>query len=118
MMEIKNKETALNDLIINKVPSKSIYEQMIQDGKVNDNELYLIQEEYNPFFKYVIKAAAGQSSFTLPIEIQNTNNLNVFYNGLLLIETVNYSISNNIITLLGFTAEANDYIVAFGLNYN
>lgn len=114
-MEIKNKETILNDLIINKIPSKSIYEQMVQEGKVNDNELYLIGDIEDLPYKYTFTAKEGDTSFTFPFDVKNMDDLNVFFNGLLMTKDINYSVSENTITLLDFVAEAGDNIVILNI---
>lgn len=66
-MEIKNNEKLTETLVINKVPSKKIFNQMIEQGLVNDDELYVITDNETQFYKYNIKCKKGQSSFTIPI---------------------------------------------------
>lgn len=114
-MEIKNNEKLFDSLIINKVPSKKIYNQMIEQGLVNDDELYIIPDNGTPFYKYNIKCEEGQSSFTIPFDLENTETINVYYNGLLMINEVNYQIEDKTINLLGFIAAANDYITIMGV---
>ena len=60
-MEIKNNEKLVETLVINKVPSKKIYNQMIEQGLINDDELYIINNNETPFYKYNIKCEEGQS---------------------------------------------------------
>lgn len=114
-MEIKNNEKLAETLVINKVPSKKIYNQMIEQGLVNDDELYIITDNETPFYKYNIKCEEGQSSFTIPFDLENTETINVYYNGLLMINEVNYQIEDKTINLLGFTAAVNDYITIMGV---
>lgn len=114
-MEIKNNEKLTETLVINKVPSKKIYNQMIEQGLVNNDEIYIITDNETPFYKYNIKCEKGQSSFTIPFDLENTETINVYYNGLLMINEVNYQIENKTINLLGFTAAANDYITIMGV---
>ncbi len=114
-MEIKNNEKSFDSLIINKVPSKKIFNQMIEQDIVNDDELYIITENETPFYKYNIKCEEGQSSFTIPFDLENTETINVYYNGLLMINEVNYQIEDKTINLLGFVAAANDYITIMGV---
>lgn len=114
-MEIKNNEKSFDSLIINKVPSKKIFNQMIEQDIVNDDELYIITENETPFYKYNIKCEEGQSSFTIPFELENTETINIYYNGLLMINEVNYQIEDKTINLLGFVAAANDYITIMGV---
>ena len=114
-MEIKNNEKSFDSLIINKVPSKKIFNQMIEQDIVNDDELYIITENETPFYKYNIKCEEGQSSFTIPFDLENTETINIYYNGLLMINEVNYQIEDKTINLLGFVAAANDYITIMGV---
>lgn len=114
-MEIKNNEKSFDSLIINKVPSKKIFNQMIEQDIVNDDELYIITENETPFYKYNIKCEEGQSLFIIPFDLENTETINVYYNGLLMINGVNYQIKDKTINLLGFVASANDYITIMGV---
>ena len=114
-MEIKNNEKLTETLVINKVPSKKIFNQMIEQGLVNDDELYIITDNETPFYKYNIKCKKGQSSFTIPFDLENTETINIYYNGLLMINEINYQIENKTINLLNFTTEDNDYITVMGV---
>ena len=114
-MEIKNNEKLTETLVINKVPSKKIFNQMIEQGLVNDDELYVITDNETPFYKYNIKCKKGQSSFTIPFDLENTETINIYYNGLLMINEINYQIENKTINLLNFTTEDNDYITVMGV---
>ena len=99
-MEIKNNEKLTETLVINKVPSKKIFNQMIEQGLVNDDELYVITDNETPFYKYNIKCEKGQSSFTIPFDLENTETINIYYNGLLMINEINYQIENKTVNLL------------------
>lgn len=114
-MEIKNSEKLLDSLVINKVPSRKIYNQMVKQGKVNNDEIYIVNKEDDLPYKYSFTAQEGDTTFTFPFTVENPDDLNIFFNGLLITKNVNYSIENNTITLLDFTAEAGDNIVALNV---
>lgn len=42
MAQIVDTET-VSDLVINKVPSQAIYEDMVANNQVNEDELYLVE---------------------------------------------------------------------------
>lgn len=107
-MEIKNNENLIDNLIINKIPSKNIFEQMLQQGKINDNELYLIQDDDINYYKNNFKVNQGQTAFTIPYTFKDNKTINAFYNGILMIENVNYEINNNTLQFIGFTGTADD----------
>ena len=44
-MALKNTEVKVPSLKINKVPTIDIYNKMVQQNLINDNELYLVQDE-------------------------------------------------------------------------
>lgn len=114
-MEVKNNEKILDSFIINKVPSKKIYNQMIQEGKVNDNEIYMVLDKEELPYKYTFITQKGDSSFTFPFEVKNPKDLNIFFNGLLMTKDINYTIQDNKITLIDFTTEANDNITILNI---
>ena len=60
------------------------------------------------------KFSGGESSYTLTKSFSQSSML-VFYNGLLLNETIHYTFNMNKITLVDFTAEANDILTVVGL---
>lgn len=69
-------------------------------------------------------ATAGQTQFRIPFAYDaNSSNLTVYYNGLLMKETDNYTVNITqqgnenfgTITLVGFTAEAGDIITIMGI---
>lgn len=59
--------------------------------------------------------SATQSAFTIPFDFEDSGALTVFYNGVMMKETENYTISGKIITLVGFNAEKDDYITVMGI---
>ena len=97
-MEIKNNEKLTETLVINKVPSKKIYNQMAKQGLINNDELYIITNSNNDYYKYTFTAINNQSSFTIPFDYEDSETLNVFYNGILMINNLNYRI--NLVTNL------------------
>lgn len=58
---------------------------------------------------------ATQSAFTIPFDFEDSGALTVFYNGIMMKETENYTISGKTITLVGFNAEKDDYITVMGI---
>lgn len=65
--------------------------------------------------KYTFTATAGQTVFTLPGTFADPSLLTVFYNGVLMTEVDNYTITNGTLNLVGFTANDNDKIIVMGL---
>ncbi len=65
--------------------------------------------------KYTFTAASGQTAFTLPGTFADPSLLTVFYNGVLMTEVDNYTITNGTLNLVGFTANDNDKIIVMGL---
>lgn len=68
--------------------------------------------------KIALVATAGQTSFTIPFEYDSlSSNLTVYFNGILMKETDNYTVntSNNTVNLVGFSAESGDIITIMGL---
>lgn len=59
--------------------------------------------------------SATQSAFTIPFDFEDSGALTVFYNGVMMKETENYTISGKTITLVGFNAEKDDYITVMGI---
>lgn len=114
-MEIKNNEKLLDSLVINKIPSKKIFNQMIQEGKVNDDEIYMVLEHEDLPYKYTFTAQEGDTTFTFPFIVKNPEDLNIFFNGILMTKNINYIIQNNKIKLLDFTASANDSIIVLNI---
>lgn len=65
--------------------------------------------------KYTFTATAGQSTFTIPFDFKDSSALTVYYNGVMMKETDNYTVSGKVITLVDFTAEAGDYLTVMGI---
>ena len=68
--------------------------------------------------KVSFTATNGQTSFTIPFAYDKlSSNLTVYFNGILLKETDNYTVStdNDTITLAGFSAENGDIITIMGI---
>ena len=65
--------------------------------------------------KFTFTATAGQSTFTIPFDFEDSSALTVYYNGIMMKETDNYTVSGKVITLAGFTAEAGDYLTVMGI---
>lgn len=59
--------------------------------------------------------SATQSAFTIPFDFEDSGALTVFYNGVMMKETENYTISGKTISLVGFNAEKDDYITVMGI---
>lgn len=114
-MEIKNNEKLLDSLVINKIPSKKIFNQMIQEGKVNDDEIYMVLEHEDLPYKYTFTAQEGDTTFTFPFIVKNPEDLNIFFNGILMTKNINYIIQDNKIKLLDFAASVNDSIIVLNV---
>ena len=99
-MEIKNNEKLLDSLVINKVPSRKIYNQMVKQGKVNNDEIYIVNKEDDLPYKYSFTAQEGDTTFTFPFTVENPEDLNIFFNGILMTKNINYTIQDNKIKLL------------------
>ena len=65
--------------------------------------------------RFTFTATAGQSTFTIPFDFEDSSALTVYYNGIMMKETDNYTVSGKVITLAGFTAEAGDYLTVMGI---
>ena len=68
--------------------------------------------------KIALVATAGQTSFEIPFEYDSlSSNLTVYYNGILMKETDNYTVNtdNNTVNLVDFSAEAEDVITIMGI---
>lgn len=80
---------------------------------IKENELYLVDgSEVN---KYTFTASAGQTTFEIPFDFDSSGMLTLYYNGIMMKENDNYTISGNTITLVDWTAEEGDYIVVMGV---
>lgn len=65
--------------------------------------------------RFTFTATANQSTFTIPFDFEDSSALTVYYNGIMMKETDNYTVSGKDITLVGFTAEAGDYLTVMGI---
>lgn len=114
-MALTHSSKQISSLKINKVPSAAVYDKMVAQNLINDDELYIVQETEHAINKYTFTATAGQSTFTIPFKFDDSSALTVFYNGVMMKETDNYTIFGSTLTLVDFTAEANDYITVTGI---
>jgi len=112
-------DTLLSQLIINKMP-RATYDELKANGQINDNELYFItdtSDETQPQ-RITLVASAGQTAFTIPFNYDsNSSNLTVYFNGLLMKETDNYTVdtTTNTVNLVDFAAEEGDIITIMGI---
>lgn len=65
--------------------------------------------------RFTFEATANQSTFTIPFDFDDSSALTVYYNGVMMKETDNYTISGKDIILVDFTAEAGDYLTVMGI---
>ena len=114
-MALTHSSKQISSLKINKVPSAAVYGKMVAQNLINDDELYIVQETEHVINKYTFTATAGQSTFTIPFDFDDSSALTVYYNGVMMKETDNYTVSGKVITLAGFTAEAGDYLTVMGI---
>ena len=114
-MALTHSSKQISSLKINKVPSAAVYNKMVAQNLINDDELYLVQETEHVINKFTFTATAGQSTFTIPFDFEDSSALTVYYNGVMMKETDNYTVSGKVITLAGFTAEAGDYLTVMGI---
>ena len=68
-----------------------------------------------PVNKYVFTAKANQNTFTIPFDFDDSSALTLYYNGIMLKETDHYTVKGKVITLNGWTSEANDYLAVMGI---
>ena len=86
--------------------------QTVQDAI---DDVYQVAANATPALITEMKQfSGGESSYTLTKTFSQASML-VFYNGLLLNETIHYEFSMNKITLVGFTAENKDILTVVGL---
>lgn len=115
-MALTHTEKTVNSLKINKVPSKAIYQKMINQGLINTDELYLVSETDDSIInRYTFTATEGQQTFIIPFEFADSKALTVFYNGVMMKEDANFTISGSVITLTDWTAAAGDYLTVMGI---
>lgn len=65
--------------------------------------------------RFTFTATADQSTFTIPFDFEDSSALTLYYNGIMMKEIDNYTVSGKVITLAGFTAEAGDYLTVMGI---
>lgn len=65
--------------------------------------------------RFTFTATASQSTFTIPFDFEDSSALTIYYNGVMMKEIDNYTVSGKVITLAGFTAEADDYLTVMGI---
>lgn len=67
--------------------------------------------------KYTFTVAdATQSTFTIPFDFNNdSGTLTAYYNGVMMKENDNYTISNNTLTLVDWAAKKGDYLTVMGI---
>ena len=66
-MALTHSEKTVSSLKINKVPSKAVYQKMIDQGLINNDELYLVQEpDASIINKFTFTATKGQQTFIIP----------------------------------------------------
>ena len=114
-MALTSTSKQISSLKINKVPSTAIYDKMVAQNLINNDELYLVQETEHVINRFTFTATAGQSIFTIPFDFEDSSALTVYYNGIMMKETDNYTVSGKDITLVDFTAEAGDYLTVMGI---
>ena len=111
-MAINNTLQNVKRLTINKVPSEELFQQMIASGIVKNDELYLVENGSEIIYKEWT-TTSQENSFIIPFTLSNEeqSSIEVFYNGLMLINGKHYTICNNTIELLGWSTNAEDSIV-------
>lgn len=111
-MAINNTLQNVKRLTINKVPSEELFQQMIASGVVKNDELYLVENGSEIIYKEWT-TTSQENSFIIPFTLSNEeqSSIEVFYNGLMLINGKHYTISNNTIELLSWSTNAEDSIV-------
>lgn len=111
-MAINNTLQLVEKLTINKVPSEELFQQMIASGVVKEDELYLVENDNEIIYKEWI-TTSQENSFVIPFTLstEELSSIEVFYNGLMLINGENYTISNNTIELLEWSTNVGDSII-------
>lgn len=59
---------------------------------------------------------SGQTSLEIPTEFSEMVSLNVYYNGLLLLNNIHYTIVDNSLDLVGFSTYKGDIVTLIGSN--
>ena len=65
--------------------------------------------------RFTFTAKANQNTFTIPFDFDDSSALTLYYNGIMLKETDHYTIEGKVITLNGWTSEADDYLTVMGI---
>ena len=65
--------------------------------------------------RFTFTAKANQNTFTIPFDFDDSSTLTLYYNGIMLKETDHYTIEGKVITLNGWTSEADDYLAVMGI---
>ena len=68
-----------------------------------------------PVNKYVFTAKANQDTFTIPFDFDDSSALTLYYNGIMLKENDHYTVEGKVITLNGWTSEADDNLTVMGI---
>lgn len=65
--------------------------------------------------KYTFDVNADQTIFTIPFNFSDSSTLTIYYNGIMIQETENYTINGNTITLNGLKGEQGDFLTVMGI---
>lgn len=65
--------------------------------------------------KYTFDVNADQTIFTIPFNFSDSSTLTIYYNGIMIQETKNYTINGNTITLNGQKGEQGDFLTVMGI---
>lgn len=65
--------------------------------------------------KYTFDVNADQTIFTIPFNFSDSSTLTIYYNGIMIQETENYTINGNTITLNGWKGEQGDFLTVMGI---
>lgn len=65
--------------------------------------------------KYTFDVSADQTVFTIPFNFSDSSTLTLYYNGIMIQETENYTINGNTITLNGWKGEQGDFLTVMGI---
>ena len=65
--------------------------------------------------KYTFDVNADQTVFTIPFNFSDSSTLTLYYNGIMIQETENYTINGNTITLNGWKGEQGDFLTVMGI---
>ena len=112
LSEVKEK------LAINLVQDEATYNSLKDKGMVKDNEFYFIQGNVKTTPVFSVKTFILDDGATEIIDESGLIKKNplVFYNGILMVDNINYTItySANKLTLMDFTAEKDDVMTLVG----